>query len=111
MTWNRFEIIEGHLFMSGDYEEATDHVEHEVARKILHHFFNKLGYTSKYIHGYIDLLLSPREIQVDPRNHNTWVVSKRGCLMGEPGSKVVLTILTKCVDCSTREVYKTAKEL
>jgi hypothetical protein len=39
-------------------------------------------------------------------------ISSRGSLMGEPGTKVLLTVLAKCLDVSTRiGTFKTFQEL
>jgi hypothetical protein len=46
------------------------------------------------MHGYTDLLLSPRELEGK--------YTARGSLMGEPGTKVILTLVAKCLDVSTR---------
>jgi hypothetical protein len=77
--------------MVGDFESATDHVNHEAGRVAMHAFCDGLGLSSKYIHGYIDLLLSPRIFEEDDMVY----ISNTGSLMGEPGTKVVLTALGK----------------
>jgi len=63
MLFSNFAFEESSYLLTGDFEEATDWIEHEFARDLLHRFFNALGMKSIYIHGYIDLLLSPREVQ------------------------------------------------
>lgn len=84
------------MFLAGDYEEATDHLEHGICRDLLHRFLKYIGCASTYVHGYVDLLLSPRLIEPE------MVVTKRGVLMGEPGSKIVLTLITKAIDVGSR---------
>jgi len=50
--------------------------------------------------SYVRLLLSPREVRKDDGTVD--FVTRRGSLMGEPGTKVILTLITKCVDTSVR---------
>jgi hypothetical protein len=46
--------------MMGDYETATDFIEHEVAFKCCAAFFNGAKVGSSYIYNYLRLLCSPR---------------------------------------------------
>lgn len=77
--------------MVGDFESATDNIDHEAGRTAMHAFCKGIGITSGYIHGYIDLLLGPRIFEEDDEVY----ITRTGSLMGEPGTKSVLTILGK----------------
>lgn len=74
---------------SGDFENATDNLEHEVAYMAVSSFLREVGVLSPYMDLALRILLSPRRV-VD--KNETWI-SKRGILMGEPLTKAVLTIL------------------
>jgi hypothetical protein len=56
-------------------------------------FLDGLGCTSSYVRSAVDLLLSPRKV-VDKRQKDKPWVTKKGILMGEPLTKVVLTIIS-----------------
>lgn len=89
-----YEIPEHHQLMMGDYETATDFIEHELAFRVCCSFFNGARIRSSYVYSYLRLLCSPREVWY--KNHLQFT-TRRGILMGDPGSKIVLTILTRCV--------------
>lgn len=85
--------------IAGDYEEATDHIDWNRARLILDTYLETAFLNTHYATTCVSLLLSPRHFE------EKWIddwTSRRGCLMGEPGTKVVLTILTKVAETLAR---------
>jgi hypothetical protein len=78
--------------MVGDFESSTDHINHKAGRIAMHALCDELGLTSDYIRGYLDMLLSSRLLEIDEGVSD---ITCGGCLMGEPGTKVVLTFLSK----------------
>jgi hypothetical protein len=88
----QFQTVVPKYIMVGDFKSATDHVNHEAGRVAMHALARGMGITSGYIHGYIDLLLGPRIFEdQDGIVH----ISNTASLMGEPGTKSVLTALGK----------------
>jgi hypothetical protein len=93
-------------WISGDYEEATDHVCWERAKLITKQYLKTLCLDTEYNIDCIDALLSSREF-VQVVNKKGDVVEEsfttlRGALMGEPGTKIILTILTKVAETLSR---------
>jgi hypothetical protein len=78
--------------MTGDFEEATDHMIWKRVRIAFDILFEVLGITSGYAKSYLNLLTSPRMIVNKDGTEN---LTCRAILMGEPGAKVVLTLMTK----------------
>jgi len=82
--------------MTGDFTEATDHIVHEHARLAFRKILDALGSTSRYLTSYLDLLASPREVVPSKDDIiDGPFITQRGILMGEPGAKSILTLLTK----------------
>jgi len=75
--------------MSGDFTKSTDFLEHDISYKICERYLLSAGILSDYCKSYLRLLCSPRVL-----NNK---ITKRGILMGDAGSKVVLTIMTRVV--------------
>jgi hypothetical protein len=76
------------VFMFSDFEEATDHVSHEVANLVMENFLQGLGVRSPYIVGYFKFLCQP--VLLDEHTYGF-----QGIPMGTPGSKIVLHIIGK----------------
>jgi hypothetical protein len=94
--------------LSGDYKEATDHIDHHPAKLIMSAFYEGAGIESPYIRGFTNLLLSGR--LVEPEGVHTMC----GSLMGEPGTKIVLTILGKVINkaaCRNPDAFRSRAEL
>jgi hypothetical protein len=92
--------------IAGDYEEATDHIDWNKAKPIVTRYLSTLGLDGYYAKLCLDLLFSPRH---RPTSFNLKGVcldeeftSSRGCPMGEPVTKSVLTILTKVAETLAR---------
>jgi hypothetical protein len=88
MNHHKFMPPEDSWFMSGDYETATDFIEHEVAYKGCTEYLEGASILGNYAKSWLSILCSSRLIDGK-------FVTRRGILMGEPGSKIVLTILTR----------------
>lgn len=78
------------IFMSGDYEAATDNIYHCAALDACTRFLQAIGGFTDYDAECLFLLCSPRTVIGEEQ---TWKTTS-GVLMGDPGSKIVLTILT-----------------
>jgi len=78
--------------LAGDFETATDFLPHKRGQLIMEAFFKGMGTGSPYLREYTRLILSPFTLMGEEIG---CFQSTRGCLMGAPGSKVVLTILVK----------------
>jgi hypothetical protein len=81
------------VFLSGDFENATDNLEHEVAYEIAKTFLGLLGYWSDYMQSAFRLLLSPRRVDDSTKKKEIYWVTQRGILMGEPLTKGILTLI------------------
>lgn len=79
----------GYVILEGDYETATDYIEWGAARHVCKRYLRHLKILSPYVELCINLLTSPRII------HPEMVITKRGVLMGDPGSKIILSILSR----------------
>jgi hypothetical protein len=85
--------------MIGDFDAATDHIQHRAGRIALKVLTSKLGADRNgYANNFLDLLLSPRVIEED----GIVTITNSGCLMGEPGTKIVLTFLALVANCYAR---------
>jgi hypothetical protein len=102
------ELSEHFYLIAGDYEEATDHVDQGRAKIAIKTYLASLGLASQYNLLCVDLLLSEREFPASDDNDKLFEEEEgefnscRGCLMGEPGTKIVLTILTRCAETYAR---------
>jgi hypothetical protein len=85
--------------MVGDFDSATDFIEHYAGRLGMKVLTSKLGADRNgYANNFIDLLLSPRVLEED----GIVTITNSGCLMGEPGTKIVLTFLAMVANCYAR---------
>jgi len=85
--------------MVGDFESATDNIEHEAGIISTDCLLTALRCDrNSYAKNYIRLLLSPREIT----EKGVVTTTNSGCLMGEPGTKVILTFLALVANCYAR---------
>jgi hypothetical protein len=77
------------------------------AQTVLTTYFRALGLASAYNLQCLELLLSPRRFLKKSETERFVLdeefVSTRGSLMGEPGTKIVLTVLTKVAECLARQ--------
>jgi len=48
--------------MAGDYETATDFIEHDFAYETVSLFFRSLGIACPYMYSYLRILCSPRDV-------------------------------------------------
>jgi hypothetical protein len=82
--------------MVGDFESATDHIQHNAGRMAMKKLLEVLNADHNgYASNYVDLLLSPRVVEED----GIVTITNSGCLMGEPGTKIVLTFLALVANC------------
>jgi hypothetical protein len=91
------------FLVAGDYEKATDFIEWDRAAIYLEAYFRELGFWNPYVKLCVQLLLSPRYYV----SSNTILleeasITERGCLMGEQGTKIILTLLTRGIEFSSR---------
>ena len=111
--------------MSGDYQSATDYIVHPIAKEVMFGFLKGLGLEERYFYCLFDGLLRPRLVElpvperekdeesiliygVPFRNLNRFdkgtinttkqVLTSCGALMGDVGTKIILTVMTKTVD-------------
>lgn len=85
--------------MVGDFDSATDEIEHRAGRISMNILLDKLGANRNgYASSFVDLLFSPRVIEED----GIVTITNSGCLMGEPGTKIVLTFLSMVANCYAR---------
>jgi len=82
--------------MVGDFESATDHISHEAGKIAMSELLSAFGAHGGYSKSYLDLLLSPR---VYTDSNGVEVITNTGSLMGEPGTKIILTFLAKVANC------------
>lgn len=82
--------------MVGDFESATDHIEHRAGMEAMTQLLEVLGANRDgYAFTFLRLLFSPRRIEED----GFVTITNSGCLMGEPGTKIVLTFLALVANC------------
>jgi len=93
MTWNK-QFPKGSATLSSDLKEATDNIPIEVSVKLFRGFFDGVGLWSPLVDICTELLRMPRQIE---SFHGSFV-SSRGVMMGEPLSKVILTLLNLAVE-------------
>jgi hypothetical protein len=82
--------------LQADFESATDFICHKTGRVVGEAFFEGFPY-SEYNISCIRLLCSPRIIE-----DYQGIITSKGVLMGEPGSKVILTLIGKCINIRSR---------
>jgi len=83
-----------------DLETATDYLSHRKGRKLYHSFLSHVGLYGSYERFCVDLLTSPRAISsLGGRELNLpSPVTQRGSLMGEPGTKGLLTLTSMAAE-------------
>jgi hypothetical protein len=86
-------MVQKDLFLlNNDLSEATDHCDHEIcfiAGCVILEYF---GLLTKYSRSALRLLCSPRRVYGYPDGEV--VTSSRGVLMGDPGTKGILSLLS-----------------
>jgi hypothetical protein len=93
--------------IAGDYEEATDHIDWSRAKPICFQYLDTIGLGSWYNKLCLEILFSRRRFvkRFSAKGaliEDEWI-SHRGSLMGEPGTKIVLSILTRVAHQRARE--------
>lgn len=82
--------------MVGDFEAATDHIQHRAGKIAMRQLLRVLNADQNgYAVNYVDLLFSPRVIEED----GVVTITNSGSLMGEPGTKIALTFLAFVANC------------
>lgn len=94
--------LDGHdlreeTFLFSDFEEATDHISHQVGRLIMQESLRGMGITSDYVRGYFQLLCAPLIMDDD-------IYTQTGVPMGSPGSKIVLHLIGKTMSMMARGI-------
>lgn len=82
----------GQLGFSTDLETATDFFSWDTARAILEALNERFGIPEWYGKQVIDLLTSPRTVI---RPDGSTFTTRKGCLMGDPVTKVLLTVVSE----------------
>jgi len=90
-------IHEGFGMLLGDFEVATDNMEHEVSRIIIDGFCEGAGITNLYIKGCLYLITQPFIM-------NGEILTVRGVPMGMPGTKPLLHLTGKVMSLMARGV-------
>jgi hypothetical protein len=88
--------------LSSDLSEATDHLPKRVAECLLSGFARGIGLRSKLLEISIDLISRNREFVLPD---DVSLKQARGVMMGEPLTKVVLTLLNLFVEESAMREY------
>jgi len=99
---------------STDFEEATDYENFEIARLLGTHWMSRCG-IPKWLKAFvIQTCYKPRKIYFepvgpfknlgfyDPVEKQNYIVSKRGLMMGDPLTKVVLHLTNICIRLTTK---------
>jgi len=84
---------EGFMF-STDFEQATDFVDHDVGRSLLANLCRLFGIPKWYAETCTFALCAPRQVEyLDPEGKTLEMfLTKRGMLMGDPVTKVILHV-------------------
>jgi hypothetical protein len=85
--------------VSTDLETSTDYLNWEVVRSVLTVFNRIAGIPTWYGNACIEALTHPRRVYY---NGTLFTETKRGSLMGDPGTKSVLTLVGLAVTCKVR---------
>nr|CAK8177710.1 RNA-dependent RNA polymerase [Narnavirus sp.] len=105
-SWQGFEFVkrwasrdvlpasDERFILSSDLKTATDYCPHGYAKALLKGFITGLGFNTPFTELWADLVTSPRLYWKDGREYQT----KRGVLMGDPGSKVVLSLFNRVAE-------------
>lgn len=83
------------MFLSSDLTTATDYCQFENSYAMLIGFLSGLGEMSTFTEFCARLLCSPR-IYLNDKSPNDGLLTTRGVLMGDPGTKIVLTLHNVC---------------
>nr|CAK8177707.1 RNA-dependent RNA polymerase [Narnavirus sp.] len=87
-------LPEERFILSSDLKTATDYCPFGYSRSLLEGFIDGLGIKTCYTKAWIEVLTSPRVYRgIIPE-----IPTKRGILMGDPGTKVVLTLFNKAAE-------------
>nr|CAK8177712.1 RNA-dependent RNA polymerase [Narnavirus sp.] len=89
---------EERFILTSDLKTATDFCPHSYSRQLLEGFTEGLGISSPYVTVWIHLLTSPRRYLFKDEIVDT----KRGVLMGDPGTKLVLSLFNKVAELEAR---------
>jgi hypothetical protein len=92
------EVLPKHI-MVGDFETSTDFIKHESAITMMEALFDEMKINSHYVRGYFQLLLSSRIFESEDGDI---LITSAGSLMGEPGTKSVLTFAAKVANVKAR---------
>jgi len=84
------------LMLCFDYNEATDHLMWSIAIDAIEGFCAGIGLENQYFLLATKVICSPFLIKFRSKN-NMEIESKRGCLMGLPGTKMILHLLNRLV--------------
>lgn len=91
-------------FLSSDLETATDYCTHELSQAMLEGFMRGIKIDNVYFDFCTELLCSGRTYE-GPIDECIDRVTTRGVLMGEPGSKAVLTLHNLCAEAEAYYRY------
>nr|CAK8177705.1 RNA-dependent RNA polymerase [Narnavirus sp.] len=83
--------------LTSDLTTATDYCPFGYGKALMKGFFKGLGISGVFLDTYVDLLLSPRTY-LGPDPYFMGSETKRGSLMGDPGTKIVLSLFNKCAE-------------
>nr|CAK8177711.1 RNA-dependent RNA polymerase [Narnavirus sp.] len=82
------------FILTSDLTTATDYCPHKYAKALLKGYVDGLGVSSPYIENWIEVLTSPRRYLYKDKIVDT----RRGILMGDPGTKLVLSLFNKVAE-------------
>jgi len=85
--------------MAGDFDSATDHIDHTAGRLAMEILIKEIGGGEGYASNFVSLLFTPRYFT----EGGVVTTTNSGCLMGEPGTKIVLTFLALVAQCYVRK--------
>jgi hypothetical protein len=82
-----------HYFLTSDLTQASEMLVREYLRPALLRFAMEVGLKGAYIKAAIHLLTGARRIAAGPPHYPyVGMTTKRGCLMGDPGTKCALML-------------------
>lgn len=91
--------------LSSDLKTATDFCPHGYSHALVRGFIDGLGITSTLTDLWTDLLCSPRDYVRYVGGEEVVTPTSRGILMGDPGSKLVLSLFNKAAELEARLRY------
>jgi hypothetical protein len=107
-AWQSLYLMSGKQYpldfacLSSDLKEATDHIPKRVGTTLLRGFINGTGIRSSLVKISLDLLEMPRTFFTDVRISES---QHRGVMMGEPLTKVILSLLNLAVEESAMRTH------